>query len=526
LAATAIALSAPAAEPMKPAIEVRIQSVNELVGYSGFVGEMVGQAEQFEQYGNAVKAFAGKKGIEGFDIKRPVGLYGEISKDVIDSPLVLLVPIADVATAKNALKNYLKLDLKEKSAGLYQTAMPNVPIPLFVRFADGYLQATLGNAANFDRAIAPKAFFGDKFSAIAEVKLHVERVPADVRKVLLGQVEFQLQKENDRVKETERSAGKRAFANYVLSETATALKTFLDDTKTVTVRLTAQPDSDQVSLDLNLAPRGGSPLAGMLANATKKPSVTAGRIPADNPIVSASINVALTDAQRKKFDPVVDELLNEAEQGVDAFVADLVKKFFASIEPTMKSGNVDFTMAMVGPESNGTVRMNAMLKMTKGLDLVDTLVEASKIIPAGIIEMKFDQAKVGDLKLHGFTIHENPGKLEELFGSATIWAGTSNDLLALGFEADGTLLKKSLAGKAGAAKIAEIDLAMGRLAVLLAEPDKRDAMKKAVKAIEITDSHADRIHLAVTGGNDLAIRLTAKGKALKVFAAIDAVNKR
>jgi hypothetical protein len=514
-----------AADPIKPALEIRIQSISKFTDYAGFVGDMVGQQDQFEQYANVVKAFAGKKGIEGFDIKRPIGLYGELTKDIHDSPVVLLIPIADEAAARNSLKAYAQLNLKPIGNGIDETELPNVPMPVLIRFADGYLQATLGNRANFDRAIAPKSFFGDNPPALADVKLHVERIPAETRRVLLGQIEFQLQREKDQLKENERSASKRAISGYILDGAAAMLKTVMDDTKTISLALTAKPDQELVAVDFKLIPIPGRPLADMIESAAKKPSSTIGRAAADNPMFRAYLNVALTEGQRKKLEPVIDDCLNEAEVGVDAFVAELFKKFLASIEPTLKSGDLDFSAVLDGPGSNNKHRLNLMLKMKKGLDLVDTLVEATRIIPAAMIEPKFDLEKIDGQKVHTFTIHEKPGKLEELFGGTAIWAGTSNDLLSLGFEADGKLLKSALAAKSTKGPIAEIDLAMGRLSVLLADDDKKTAMKKAVKEIAIQDSQADRIRLTVDGGSELSVSLTAKSKALKVFIAMDKVSK-
>lgn len=514
-----------AADPIKPALEIRIQSISKFTDYAGFVGDMVGQKDQFEQYANVVKAFAGKKGIEGFDIKRPIGLYGELTKDIHDSPVVLLIPIADEASARNSLKNYAQLKLKPVGSGIDETELPNVPMPVFIRFAEGYLQATLGSQANFDRAIGPKSFFSDRQPALADVKLHVERIPAETRRVLLGQIEFQLQREKDQLKENERSVAKRAISGYMLDGTAAMLKTVMDDTKTISLALTANPDQELVAVDFKLIPIPGRPLADMIESAGKKTSSTIGRAAADNPMIRASLNVALTEGQRKKLEPVIDDVLNEAEAGIDAFVAELFKKFLASIEPTLKSGDLDFSAVLDGPESNNTHRLNLMLKMNKGLDLVDTLVEASRIIPAAMIEPKFDLEKINGQKVHSFTIHEKPGKLEELFGGTAIWAGTSNDLLSLSFEADGKLLKSALAAKSTKGRIAEIDLAMGRLSVLLAEDDKKAAMKKAVEEIGINDSQADRIRLTVDGGSELSVSLTAKSKALKVFFAIDKVSK-
>ena len=81
LALVAISVvSVRAADPIVPAVEVRLKSINEILGYGGYVGELVGQQEQFEQGTNLAKAFTNAKGLFGFDPKRPLGLYAGATK--------------------------------------------------------------------------------------------------------------------------------------------------------------------------------------------------------------------------------------------------------------------------------------------------------------------------------------------------------------------------------------------------------------------------------------------------------------
>jgi hypothetical protein len=84
-----------------------------------------------------------------------------------------------------------------------------------------------------------------------------------VKKVLLGQVEFQLQKHKDEMKEHEPSAAKRRMAALALDGTAAMLKSILDDGKTLGLTFAVKPDADELAggyrtdAEIGHAPRRG-----------------------------------------------------------------------------------------------------------------------------------------------------------------------------------------------------------------------------------------------------------------------------
>src|SRR5262245_37196206 len=97
-AAVAALCLAPAAfaQNAGPTVEVRVRSVNDLFAKAEYLGDILNQGEPAKQAAEFVKNLADeKKGIEGIDPARPFGLYGPLTKDVIDSPVVLMLPVAD-----------------------------------------------------------------------------------------------------------------------------------------------------------------------------------------------------------------------------------------------------------------------------------------------------------------------------------------------------------------------------------------------------------------------------------------------
>jgi hypothetical protein len=515
-----------AADPIVPVVELRVKAINDLLGYAGYVGGMIGQEEQMEGLANLAKAFTNKKGLEGFDTKRPIGIYSGVTKDVSDSPVIALVPVVDETTVLAFLKDKANLQWK-KDGDVYEVNIPQLPQPVFFKFADGYLHATIGNKATLDRALAPKTVFAKDTGAVLSLAVHLDRIPADVKKVLLGQVEFQLQKHKDEMKNREPSAAKRRAAAFALDGTAAMLKSVLDDGQSIGLTFAVAPDTDDLTLELALSPKSGSALATAIAGAGQKATATAGRVAVKHPALAASINLALPDKWKEKLVPVVDDFLNEVEASIDPAFAEYLKKILASFEPTMKAGELDFAFNLNGPNDDGKHELQTFLKMKKGLDLIDALKEFAKIFPASHIEPKFDTATINKVGVHSMTIHENPDDLVRMFGSNKIWMGNGEEMLAFSFEPEGKGLKKALAETTKSDAILSAEFAVARLAVMTAEADHRPKLQKMVKEIFGSTPTAgnDTVKLKVTGGNAVTIRLTAKGKGLKTLAAIDKAKK-
>ena len=72
----AVPIPALAQKEAGPALEVRVRSVNDLAGKFEYLGDVVNQGEQAKQLAGLVRNLADdKKGIEGIDPARPIGLY-------------------------------------------------------------------------------------------------------------------------------------------------------------------------------------------------------------------------------------------------------------------------------------------------------------------------------------------------------------------------------------------------------------------------------------------------------------------
>src|SRR6266852_3464708 len=89
--------SADAEKAKPPTMIVRIKSIDGLLADFNFVAKHAGYEEEAKQMAGFVPAFLGDK--DGpIDTKRPIGIYGAVSDDVINSAGVILVPIGEEKT--------------------------------------------------------------------------------------------------------------------------------------------------------------------------------------------------------------------------------------------------------------------------------------------------------------------------------------------------------------------------------------------------------------------------------------------
>src|SRR5687767_3972820 len=102
VAAVAVVAAAPAraaAQPAKvagPTVEVKVRSINDLLDKAEYVGGLLGKEDVIVQVRELVKQLSAEgKGVEGVDPKRPFGAYATLTTDVVDSPVVVMIPIAD-----------------------------------------------------------------------------------------------------------------------------------------------------------------------------------------------------------------------------------------------------------------------------------------------------------------------------------------------------------------------------------------------------------------------------------------------
>ena len=122
-------LFARAAEPVAPAVEIRVKAIGDLAGIVEYAGATLLQPEAGKQFAEMITTLgAGDKGLEGIDTGKPIGGYVRISENIADSAVVVMVPVKDEAAFVALLKNKLNVDPKKGKEDIYSIDISQLPV--------------------------------------------------------------------------------------------------------------------------------------------------------------------------------------------------------------------------------------------------------------------------------------------------------------------------------------------------------------------------------------------------------------
>lgn len=530
---TVALLAAPAfaAAQSGPAIEVRLRSVNDLLEKVEYLGGVVNQAEPAKQGVAFVKALADDtKGIEGVDPSRPTGLYATITKDVIDSPVVLMIPLANEEAFLGLLTGKLGLAPKKGASGEYKVEVPNVPVPVFFRFANKYIYATVQSDAGIDpkKLLDPKEFFATKDDAVLSAKVFVDRLPDDVKKTVLAQFELKVNdaKEQKQVGESE---AQRKLRLWSLDQATAAVQTVLAQGKELAVRLTVEPKSDDLSLEVTFSAKDGSNLAKVFRGLSGRTGLGSALGTGKTPLAAGEVQLALSDDSRKSLVPVIDALVQEAIDKAKENEKAATKMAIDSILPTLKAGELDASFVLTAAGPDGKLTLVSASRVVEGAGIEKTIKMFAVFIPENTAKSAFDVKKVAGVALHKITVPN--AELKEAFGTETIWLGTSDTLVLLSIEPDGKALAaaaQALTGTGAKARPVGAEVSVAGVMKLTEKGLKPDQIKDAINEAfgNQGPERKDTFKLSVDGGDALTVRATLKGTAVRLLVLIDEAKKK
>lgn len=524
-AAVALAALAPntaVAQPKaaEPTVEVRFRSVNDLFDKAAYIGGLFDQEDNITQARELLKALSTDgKGVEGIDPARPFGAYGILTSDFAASPVVVMIPIADEARFRRMLKERLDVTPEPAGKGVEKVFVPILNEAYFA-FADGYLYAgrTAADVAAKNR-VNPKTYFANPDGSVASVVARLDRVPADVRTLVLGQLEHQL-KEQRLAKADGKRPGELKLENFLLDAGVGSVKTLADDGKELAVRVFVDDKADEIAAELSLTARPGSPLAKTIAALKGRTSLPAGIAKATNPVLSATGKLALPDDLRKQLDPVLTTVFRDlAAQAGDRAVAERVLEALA---PTAKAAAADVAVSVRGPSAKGHHTLVAAVAVKGGKEIEALAKEFAPFVPNDEVTFTFDVEKVGAFTLHKVELARVDPGFERVFGTKTLWLATSDDVIALAIDPTPAALKAGLKAAPAAVPVVGGTVSLARAVPLFNDrlaPDEaralvRDAFGPAGPA------GRDTIAFTLDGGDRLTARLVVKGGAVKLAKAV------
>jgi hypothetical protein len=509
----------------KPALVVAFKSLDGLISDSKYIAELAGKEEEAKQAEAMLKNLLGdRKGLEGVDPKKPIGLYARIdADDPKASEVVVLIPVADEDALLTLLKKQDNVKVEDKKAdGTYQVNIANIPVPFFLRFANDYAYVTGVSKAALakDRLLAPGQVLPGKTTSLASVVLHMEQIPQKYKDLAITGAEQQLAKEKEKKQPNETPSAK-AFRLALIDEVGGLVKSVLEDGADLSMSVDVDRDAGELSTALSFSGKSGSKLAGDLADLGNKKSIGASLVGADS-AANLIFNAALPETLRKSLSDAVDDavkkgLAEAAAKGQREAAEALVK----ALLPTLKAGELDAGFDLRGPGAKDLYTLVMGVKVKEGGEIEKLVRNAVKSLPEKDQErVKFDTAKAGDISIHRFTpdaamAEENS---KRMFGdNPEVYFAFRDDALVIAIGSDGlAALKEVLAAKPKAGATLQMEASLNRFAALMTKdhPAAPDAAKKAFK-----DGKKDKVRFALEGGKALTIKISMDAPVI-TFSAL------
>ncbi|MBX9624624.1 MAG: hypothetical protein K2X82_12520 [Gemmataceae bacterium] len=517
------------AQPPEPTVEVRLRSVNDLLDKAEYVGGLLDKEDPVKQARGLVQQLSeGGKGVEGVDPKRPFGAYAVVASDIEASQVVVMIPVADQERLLAALKERAGIEPEKGDDG---TLKANVPFinEVAMRFSDGYLY--LARDAKHIAAkslITPKAFFAKDDGAVLSVVFRQDRVPAELKEFVTGQLEHQLQEQLKKGADGDKPAAQKKLEAVLTDALVGSAKMLTEEGKEQTIKLFVDPKTDELSAEVTLTAKDGTALAKTIAGLAGKTSRAAGIVAAKDPVVRFASRGGLPADLRKRLDPVIDGLLEEAVNQAEEADRLFARRVADTFAPTLKAGELDAAATLSGPTADGKHTLLVALAVKDGKAIEKLAKDAAPHVPADKAEFSFDVETVGGFSLHKVEIKEADANFEKVFGTKTVWLATSDDLFALSVEPDGKALKAGLAAKPAAVPVLAVEVALAKAIPLFNDDLKPDEAKAVVKDAfgDANPAGKDTVIVTVEGGKQLTVKAKVKGKGVRLGASVSELKNK
>jgi len=530
---------APVAATSGPAVLIRVQSINDLLKTADYVRTLAPEeaGEQIKQGIDAIKAFIDdKKGLEGIDVTKPIGAYITFKEDFGETPpIVILIPVADKDTVLKALEERLGLKVEKEKDGVFKTQADQIPFPIYFRFANDYAYVTINDSANIDAKSLPKPadILVGKPEHIISASVRIDRLPEALKKMAIAAVENNLAE----AKEAPLPNAPKSlieFKDKAIDELVMNLKNILEGGEEASLLLNVDPKKDEVAIELEMKGTKSSQLAKDIKSIRDNKSVVGGALAFPDTALSLNVSVSLAASLKKMLPKVVDDALEEAKkQGlIPGDIFDKAEPLIKALLPTVKAGNLDLGIAMIGPDKSDKFTLLAGVKVVDGKKIEEAVKETvKKELPPEIADLfKLDAEKLSDgsmmhtVKLADF-IDE---KTEKIVGKSDLHIVFRDDLMlvAIGPNAK-EVLTKAVTSKPADVGVLQLKVSLARIVPIMGDnaAELSNAKKVAEKVFGKGGSKADEIRLSVDGGDSLKIKLLAKGKAIQFLVELGLSQK-
>ena len=500
-----------------PSIVVKVKSVEGILADARYLAKLAGKEEQFKQAEGILEGFKGKEGLGGIDMKRPIGLYATVTPGLQDSPVVVLLPIADEKAFIEFLGNY-EIKPKKGDDGVYTIeSIPNVPvaIPAYFRFDKKYAYITAMEKGNIDKKklLDPAKVLGDG-SELLSAHVKVSELPDILKQIALGQVDNALAQAKEKKVENEPEAVTK-LREKVLDFVNNELKAIVTDGDDLNLKIGVDTKTDDVSFDLSFKAKSGTQLAKDMEAAGKAQTLFAG-LATSSDAVSVNGTVVFPEEIKKSLAPAVEAAVNDAiAKEKDQVKQALMKKAAEALMPTLKSGEIDGGMSLRGPNKDGHYTAVGGLKLKDGKAIDSFLRDLIKNMPEKDKEkITLDAASVGDIKIHKVVADDMGEQEKKMFGSNAVYFAIRDNAILIALGADGLAAIKDAVNLKPTESKAVLNVVVSTARAAGLDVKEKNAAKAAKDVFGSDPKGSDTITVTLEMAQTARLKVNVKGKVI------------
>jgi hypothetical protein len=511
-----------------PSVMVQVASIDQLLKQLETLAKWSGKGEEAKQGIGFVRSLFSDKGIEGIATDRPIGFSIRFSENTFSSPLHIMIPISNQENFILFLKTRIRLDIKDGKNQGFAFPIPNLPFFGYGKFEHGYCYLTALAEANLEskELPIPKDFFDAKFNGIVRASLRMDRIPKPVKNLILGQFETQLVKA--KAPKPEETKLQTEFKKVLVDSFAQGFKSFLNDTKELSINFGIDPKTEELVVESELDPVLNSFLQSSISAWKERTSSVQPALGSFD-LIQTFLKLKLPESTIEAFSKVVDEAVTTTIDKAEGPAHDLVEKLAKALLPTLKQGELDVGLAVTPPNDKKLFTLLMSLQVKEGKGIEKALKEVVGSLPGEIQNwFEFDAKKVDGLDLHAFKagdfIDANTARV--VGQNAKLWFAVDDKqlIVSVGADAESILEKVVSARKSKPSNIALVQISMAKLAPFL-EMEKSESIQAIVDTVFGTPAQNDLIRAELVPGEKLKFRVSIKGKVFQLFSALETLKQ-
>jgi hypothetical protein len=512
----------------EPALLIRLRAIEGLVADAKHLATLVGKQEEAGQFEAIFKSQVNNGTLHGIDVTRPLGAYGIISPNVQDSTAVILVPVGNPQTILDFVKNF-GVDARKGDDDVYTIQMPQLPVPLFIRFANDYAYVTARDKAGIakDKLLPPAKVLPPEQADTVFAGFRLDQVPDFVKNLLIGQVEVKLAELQEK-KTPGESEAQQALKVQLTKEIAKQFATFLNEGGAVAYRVNVDRKANKLAQELTVTPVAKSKLATTIADLSQSKS-RFGSLARPDAALNLLVHMALPEDVREAVLKAATEGIRKGiEKETDATKQRHAKALFSLLEPSLKAGVFDGFASFRASTGGKRYSFVAGLKVPNGGEIEKTMRELAKEIPpAERGKLQLNAASAGAVAIHRIDAKPDENMLAAV-GDGPMYFAIAPDAVffAAGPEAV-QAVKESVAAQPKAGSQVSLDLSFAQLAPLMAldKKQKGDPVAASLKAFTGANKANDKLRVVVEGGKSLRIRSEMDGPVITFFNLVEQQKK-